>query len=384
VRPRGLSLAVAAAAALGGAPRAAAQDSVFGIRGLGFLDRGVSANSAAMGGGLCLFDGASAVNPASLSVWHGTAGWAVGAGSFHSFDSGSGSTTLTATRFPLIGFAGVIGPRLVLGATISDYLDRNWSVTQAEIDTLRGAQVAAQDVTKSVGGVSDIRIAMAYRMRRMVLGVGLHVLSGSTQTSVNRQFPGDSAYLPFTQQQVTSYRGVGISFGAFASPVSGVLAAASVRLNGQLRASSPDSVLHVGMPVEANGGLSWTPMTGLLVAGTVGYSTWSSASSALQAAGKGRSRDVWSVGLGAEATFLRFAGKQLALRAGYRWRQLPFAVDTAAGAPGLDEHAVTGGLGFDTAGGRATVDAGLDVGSRAAGALTERFTTAYVGLTIRP
>jgi len=382
VRPRPLSLAVATAAALAGASRAAAQDSVFGIRGLGFLDRSLSAYSAAMGGALAPVDGASAVNPASLAVWHGTAGWAVGAGSFHSFDGGSGSTTLSATRFPLLGVAGAVGPRIVLGATVSDYLDRNWSVSRAGIDTLRGAPVATQDETRSVGGISDLRLAMAYRMRGVVLGVGLHVLTGSTQTSVSRQFPVDSAYLPFTQQQVSSYRGVGISFGALASPVHSVLAGVSVRLNGRLRAASPDSVMHIGMPVEVNGGASWVPVTGLLVAGTVGYAGWSAAAGALTAAGRGGSRDVWSGGIGAEVTFLRFAGKPLALRGGVRWRQLPFPADSAGTR--LGERAVTGGLGFDTAGGRATVDVGLDIGSRTAGDLVEHFTTAYVGLTIRP
>ena len=120
----------------------------------------------------------------------------------------------------------------------------------------------------------------------------------------------------------------------------------------------------------------------LLVAGTVGYATWSRAADALAAAGQGRSRDVTSVGLGVEASFLRFAGKPLALRGGYRWRQLPFAADSAGTA--LAEHAVTGGFGLETAGGRATVDVGLDVGTRTARTLSESFTTVYVGLTIRP
>lgn len=382
MRPGRLGFAVAAAATLASATRAAAQDSVFGIRGLGFPDRAVSVGSAAMGGGLSLFDGTSAVNPASLSQWHGTAGWVVGAGSFHSFDAGSGSTSLSATRFPLLGFAGAIGSRFVLGATVSDYLDRNWRVIQSDTIPLRGVPVATQDETRSVGGVTDVRLAMAYRLRGAVLGLGLHVLTGSAVTTVTRLFPGDSSYLPYTQQQTTSYRSLGVSLGAFLSPLPNVLVAASARLNGRLRAASPDSIEHVGMPVEVNGGVSWVPVAGLLVAGTVGYATWSRAADALAAAGQGRSRDVTSVGLGVEASFLRFAGKPLALRGGYRWRQLPFAADSAGAV--LAEHAVTGGFGLETAGGRATVDVGLDAGTRTARTLSESFTTVYVGLTIRP
>jgi hypothetical protein len=382
VTPRAWSLVAAAVAALAAASRAAAQDSVFGIRGLGFPDRGVSVSSAAMGGGLSLFDGASAVNPASLSQWHNTAGWVVGAGSFRSFDPGTGATSLRATRFPLLGFAGAIGPRFVLGVSVSDYLDRNWHVTQAFVDTLRGAPVATQEDTRSVGGIADLRVAVAYRLRGLVLGAGLHMLTGSTVTTVNRRFPGDSSYLPFTRQQTTSYRDVGLSLGALASPARNLLAAVSVRFNSRLRAAAPDSTTHVGMPVELNAGLSWVPLAGLLVAGTVGYANWSAASDALVAAGQGRSRNVTNVGLGVEATFLRFAGKPLALRGGYRWRQLPFAADS--GGAMLAEHAVTGGVGFETAGGRATVDLGIEAGSRTTGALSETFTTISVGLTIRP
>ncbi|HXY68790.1 MAG TPA: hypothetical protein VEH62_05040 [Gemmatimonadales bacterium] len=375
-------LCLAAAAALAFASRAPAQDSVFGIRGLGFPDRSVSAASAGTGGGFALFDGAAVLNPAALSTWHGTAGWAVAAGSNRSFDNGSGSTSLSATRFPVLGVAGQIGPRIVVGVTVADYLDRNWAVSQADTVSPRGTPVAAQDQTTSVGGVSDIRLAMAYRLQAVVLGVGLHALTGSAQTTVIRTFPSDSAFLPFAQHQVTSYRGVGLSLGALATPARSLLFAATVRFNGSLRASSPDSALTVGMPVEASGGVTFQPVQGLLLSGTVGYASWSSASSALASSGEGPARNVWSVGAGVDVTQLHLIGRPLALRLGYRWRQLPFAVDS--GPSWLTEHAVAGGIGFEAAGGRATVDVTVEAGSRAARSLSESFVTAYVGLTIRP
>jgi len=382
---RRVPLVLAAVAALAAASRAAAQDSVFGIRGLGFLDRSVSARSVAVGDALAPFDPEAALNPAALAAWRSTSGWAVGSGGNRTFDAGTGTSSLSATRFPVIGFAGVIGPRVVLGVTVSDFLDRNWSVQQTDTVSPRGTPVVASDQTRSLGGVSDVRVAMAYKMSSVTFGVGLHVLTGSTVTTIDRQFPSDSSYAAYRQQQNTSYGGVGLSFGVLATPVAKVLAAASVRFSGRLKATTSDASATVPLPVELHLGTYYQPLTGVVIAATVGHAGWGTAADALQAAGQEGSRDVWNAGFGVEAALLRMGRSLVPLRLGYRWRQLPFPIPSAPGVTSpLSEHAVTGGFGFDTAGGRATVDLGLESGSRAAGGLTERFTTLTVGLVIRP
>lgn len=383
--PRALGLVAAAVAALAAASRAAAQDSVFGIRGLGFLSRSVSARSAAVGGGFTLFDPESAVNPAALAAWQFTAGWAVAAGSDHSFETGSGTSSLAATRFPVIGFAGNVGSRLVAGVMVSDYLDRNWSVQQTDTVAPRGVPVVADDQTRSLGGVSDVQVAFAYRLPNAALGLGLHAFTGSTDVSVSRQFPVDSAYRPFTQQQTTSYTGVGMSLGAVLTPVSKLAIALNARLNGSLRASTTDTAASIRLPLELSAGLLYQPVAGIQLTASAGYAGWSAAANGLAAVGQARSRDVWNVGAGVEAAVLRVGRGLLPLRVGYRWRQLPFPIGATqtAGSP-LSEHAVGGGLGFDTAGGRATVDLGLEAGTRTAGDLSETFTTLFLGLTIRP
>jgi len=381
--PAVLAVALAVVAARG----ARAQDSVFGIRGLGFLDRSVSGKSSALGGGFVLFDPAAAVNPASLAGWHATAGWGVAAGSDRSFNTGAGTASLSATRFPVVGFAGNLGEHLVLAVTASDYLDRNWSVQQTDTVSPRGTPVVANDNTQSVGGVTDLRVAMAYRLNGVTLGMGLHALTGSTATSVSRQFPDDSSFIPFSVQQTTNFSAVGVSFGALVSPLRNVVLGTSLRLNGRLKASTSDTAALVPLPVEWNGGLLFQPTTGVSLSGTVGYAGWSSAGDALAAAGQPRSRNVWSVGFGVEALVWRVGRGFVPIRLGYRWRQLPFPIptdSTGTNASTLTEHAVTGGLGFNTAGGHATVDLGLEIGSRAAGSISEGFTTLYLGLTIRP
>ncbi len=365
---------------------AAAQDSVFGIRGLGFLGLPVSARSAGMGGGYALFDGAAVVSPASLAAWRGAAGWAVGAGSSRRFDPGTGATSLSSVRFPVFGFAAPVGSRIVVGFTASDYLSRNWDVVQSDTVTPRDSGVAVSDRTQSLGGVTDVRVAAAYRLTpTLSLGVGLHLLSGSAQVAVRRDFTSDTAYHSFVKTSETNYSGVGASFGVFLAPVSNVIVGASARVNGRLRAASPSDTARVHMPLELNGGVFYAPVEGITVAATAGHASWSAANADLVAAGQAGSRDVWSVGAGAEVALLKMGGNVWPVRAGYRWRQLPFLIGASpAGASALNEHAVSAGLSFSAAAGRANVDFAVEAGSRSAGTLSERFTTILLGVSILP
>ena len=359
-------------------PSVAAADSVFGIRGLGLLGRPLSGRAAGTGGAFSLFDAASPLNPAALAQWQGPAGWGVGAASSRRFASGSTSTTLGSTRFPLFGFAVPAGQRMVVGVSVSDYLDRTWSVTTTSADTLRGDSVTLTDAASSTGGVTDLRFGAAYRISpSFVAGIGIHALAGSTQMSVERSF-SDSGYIAYRDVATTNFSGVGVSLGAQGRLSDHVALAGAVRLNARLTAKADNgATARVAMPAEISGGVMFAPVLGVGFAATVGYQTWARSAGDLEAAGQDRSRSVWNVALGAEIDVLR---RRMPLRIGYRWRQLPFPV---AGS-WLSEHAFSGGLGLTLAGGRATLDVGVDVGSRTAGSATEKFTTGFVGVIVRP
>lgn len=369
-----------------GATRLAADDSVFGIRGLGILGRPHSAQSAAAGGGFALFDAAGGVNPAALSRWRGVAGWAVGSPSRRRVETAGGEASLTSTRFPLIGFSTVVGQRLFVGVAISDYLDRTWSVRSTLDTTLRGSPVQITDKSKSIGGVSDLRLGAAYRLSStLAIGAGFHVLTGSTRLEVTREFD-NAAYQNFRDLAVTDFSGVGFSAGALATVRPNLVLGGSLRVSSSLRAKRTSGQrASVALPIELGLGANYTPVPGVAVASSVGYATWSRAADDLVAAGQARSRNVWSLGAGLEVETIRFGAARLPLRVGYRWRQLPFPSLGSAGIPApLGEHAVSGGFGLSLAGGRTTVDASVERGTRKAGDTAERFTTAFVGLTVRP
>lgn len=369
-----------AAAASGIASRAAADDSVFGIRGLGILGRPLSARTAATGGAFAIFDAQALLNPAALGQLEGVAGWAVGSPSRRRVVVGD-AATLQSTRFPLFGFGTLLSRKLVLGVGIGEYLDRTWSVRRADTLTLRGAAVPVEDVSRSVGGVSDLRLAGAYRLSpRITLGAAVHALSGSTRLTVSRDFaPVD--YQDFSAVAVTDFSGLGVSVGVVASVRTNLGLAASLRAGTTLKASSSAGPrARVSLPLEFAAGARYAPVSGVSLAGTATYAGWGRAADDLVAAGESRSRDVWSIGAGLDVERLDLGAVRLPLRLGYRWRQLPFPI----GGVQLDEHAIAGGVGFTMAGGRTSVDLGLERGARTAGAQRETFTTGWLGVTVRP
>ena len=367
-------------AALAG-PSGAAADSVFGIRGLGLLGRPLSGRAAATGGAFSLFDAASGLNPSALAQWLGPAGWGVGAASARRFTDGPLSASMGSTRFPLFGFAVPAGQRLVIGVSVSDYIDRTWSVSSTHDSTLRDTTVTLTDLANSTGGVTDLRFAAAYRISpSFIVGLGIHTLAGSAQLAIQRSFL-DSSYIAFKDVATTTFSGVGVSLGAQGRLSAHFAVAGSVRVNGRLKATADDGAsASIAMPVEFSGGLMFAPVSGVGFAATVGYQTWARAANDLAAAGQGRSQNVWNVAVGSEIDAVTILGQKAPVRIGYRWRQLPFPI---AGA-WLSEQAFSGGLGLALAGGRATLDVGVDVGSRTAGSATEKFTTGFVGVIVRP
>lgn len=381
MRSRVLRATTLAAVVLAGAAMPMPADSVFGIRGLGLLGRPVSARAAGTGGGFALLDGPTPMNPSAFGLWRGPAGWAVGAPSRRVFDDGVTSTSLGSTRFPLFGFASPVNARLVLAVTASDFLDRTWAVHTTRDTVLRSDTVTFDDEASSVGGVTDLRLAAAYKVTDKVLvGLGLHALSGSTRQSVVRQF-SDVGYLSFTDLTVTDFAGAGLSLGVQVLASSRLAVAGTMRLNGRLKAASTGGArARVAMPAEFAGGFVYAPVVGVGIAATVTYQTWARAADALVAAGQPRSRNVWSAAIGGEFELLHVRGEAVPVRIGVRQRQLPFPVDGAD----LAERAVSGGLGYTVAAGRATVDVGFEVGSRRTSTASERFTTGFVGILVRP
>jgi hypothetical protein len=356
---------------------ARAQGSIFALHGLGWAARPVSARSAATAGALSMFDPTMNLNPAALTRWRSVAAWAVGAPTKRSYTSPTVTSDQQTVRFPLFGFGTILPPRMAFSFSISDFMDRTWTLTEVDSLPLRGQSERFTDAGRSIGGISDLTAGAGYRVTSSFsVGIGFHYYLGSTRLTAQRIYV-NPAYQQVLEQSQTDYRGGGIGAGVMWT-LPRLDIAASARLNGSLRSHNTSSeVTHTKLPTQLAFGLRWQTVPGVFLAGTAQYDGWHAADADL---GAGSSRNVWSVGVGAEVTSATVIRIRTPLRLGYRFRTLPF---TSLGQP-ITEHAFSGGVGFNLAHDRTTVDVGVESGSRSAGTAKESFHSAFVGLTVRP
>jgi hypothetical protein len=354
-----------------------AQGSIFAVRGLGWSARAVSARTGATGGAMAMFDPTMNLNPAALTRWRSVAAWAVGVPTRRSYTSPTVSADQETTRFPLFGFASVIPSRAAISFSISDFLDRTWTLTETDSLLLRGQMEKFTDAGRSIGGVSDLSLAAGYRVTNSFsVGLGFHYYLGSTRLTAQRLYTNTS-YQEIIEQSQTDFRGAGIGAGVMWT-LPRIDIAASARLNGRLRShNTSGQVAHTKLPTQLAFGFRWQAVPGVFLAGTAQYEGWKSAEATL---GTGVSRDVWGVAAGAEVLSATILGIRTPLRLGYRTRTLPFTTQGQS----ISERAMSGGVGFNLARERTTVDLGVESGSRKAGAARETFQSVFVGLTVRP
>ena len=363
-------LEVALIAALSTLPafHLSAQDSQFGIRGLGTPGRWESVQARSTGGAFAPFDALSPLAEAPISdIGHLTA-TAAGATSHRDAEIDGTTTALRGTRFPLMGVAGQVAPRLSVAVGFSTYLDKSWDVTLRDSQVVRGSLQRYTDEIVSDGSVADIRLAVASRVsRRVAIGGGIHLLAGSTRETAERRFD-DSTFHRVQQLAEVRYDGFGVSGSILIGVVPGLSIAAWGRSDNRLRAKVDDTTsARTDLPRMAGGGILVAPSPKVRLAASAAWRSWSRA-------GAG-AFDTWSWSAGGE-----IGGRRMPFRFGARGGQLPFGPGTKAPT----EFAVSGGTGRAFAQGRALIDLGLERLERRGSGLTERVWTVMVGLTVRP
>ena len=367
---RAVGTAVLAAVFLTASPpdRLTAQDSQFGIRGLGTPGRWESVRARSSGGAFAPFDALSPLMEAPLADISQLTATAAGGTSHRDAQLGDTITKLRATRFPLMGVAGRVAPRLVISGGFTTYLDRSWDVTLRDSTVLRGELERYRDEITSDGSVGDIRLAAASRLsRRLAIGAGIHILAGSTRMTAERRFD-DSSFQTVRQSAEVRYDGLGVSGSVLIGVAPGLSIAGWARSDNRLRAKVADTTSAItDLPRMAGGGLLFAPSPSARVAASAVWRSWSRAG--------GGAFDTWSWSAGAE-----FGSRRMPIRLGARGGQMPFGPGTKAPT----EVAASLGTGRAFAQGRALIDLGLERLERRGGGLIERVWTVLVGLTVRP
>ena len=364
-RPLVIALALAAAVAV----PARAQDSQFGVTGLGTVGRQESARARATAGAFTLFDAYSPAHEAPLvEITRGTIA-ATGYTSWRTLDFDSGPTDdVRQSRFP----SAVVAWRSPWGFTAATgfavYLDRSYDIVTRDSVLLRGQYEPYTDEIHADGGVMDLRLAAASQpLRGVSAGVALHVLTGSAKTTATRRFDDSLTYRTAEEEKDVEFGGAGISASAVALLGRRFRVAAAARSDSWLRTSVDGTVTsEYDLPLRLAGGVEWAPRGELRVAASVRWAGW---------AGAPNGHDTFGWSLGAEAGSTTFP-----VRVGLRRDEMAFG-------PGSAAPVETGfGLGFAKAfaGGRSRLDLTVERLHRSGEGLDEKLFTILFGFTIQP
>ena len=361
-----------------------AQSSQFGIRGLGLPGRGLSTRSIASGGAFGLFDAESSLNPAALGVVNALSATITINNGYRTLENPAGTATNRDTRFPHFMVQGPIRQTgAALGFSYSNYTSRDFTLISSSTIDLRGVPVEVADTLQSRGGLSDLRLAGAYRVRdKWLLGGAFHVLTGSNRLESHRSFPQDSSYVSSVQRAEISFAGAGVSAGAVRQFGSQFAVAAMARWDGDLGVDRDSArVATIDLPYTFAFGMRWLVAPRLDLASQGIYRTWSAANSDLLEQG----------GVGSENTLeLSFGGEYITdvkqpfsrpIRFGARYGQLPFPL--AAGAQ-PHEVAVSLGSGIRFAQQRGGIDVALEHMWRSEDVFSERGFILSFGISVRP
>ncbi|HET7470999.1 MAG TPA: hypothetical protein VFJ81_15045 [Gemmatimonadales bacterium] len=371
--------------ALLAAPMAAAnaQSSEFGVRGLGMPGRPLSTRAFSAGGAFGLFDGESGLNPAALGRVSALGADFTSLQDFRHVENPAGSRSVRENRFPFIAIAGPIKRfPAVLGLSFANYTSRDFTLATADTLPLRDVLVPVFDTLSSRGGLSDLRAAGSLRIHdAWIVGVGLHVITGSARMRFHRSF-ADSSFQALTQSSELSYAGVGMDLGVIRNFGPKFSLAATARSDGHVNVDRDSArVSTIDLPYSFGFGLRWRARPKIELASQVLTHTWSAANSDLLEQGGVGSKNNYEASFGLEYTPDLRRPARRPLRLGVRYGTLPFLLDTGEQPK---EFGISAGTGIRFAQERAGVDLGLEHVWRSAGAFKERTFLVNLGVTVRP
>ncbi|HET8712308.1 MAG TPA: hypothetical protein VFM23_01340 [Gemmatimonadales bacterium] len=349
--------------------RLSAQDSQFGIRGLGTPGKWESVRARSAGGAFAPFDPFSPLMDAPLADIRRMSASVTSGASWRSFEADSGDVSLRGTRFPALVITGPLYGPVTIGGGFSTYLDRSFGVTTTDTIDLRGVPQEVNDEVTSDGAVTDLRFAAAVRAKRwLTIGAGFHLLTGSSRIVATRRF-SDTTYRTSTSRDEVAYDGKGGSISALIDVQRDLRMAGWYRVDSKLIADVRGRpTAENDLPTSYGAGVLWRPGGQAVVAGAVAWRNWSVAGASANA------HDTFNWSLGAE-----LGSPSSPIRLGLRGGKLPFGVGEAP-----TEVGYSAGLGRQFSGGRGRLDIGLERLQRKGNGVTERVWTLLLGLTVRP
>jgi hypothetical protein len=358
----------------------AAAQGALSTQGLGYPTGQMSARSEGAGGALADFDALSLVAPASMAGAASAALFLQYSPEFRRVTAGSNTVKTTTARFPLVLGVLPMGQDWTLGLSSSTFLDRSYETSLVRRQLVGADSVNVTERTKVLGAIDDVRLALGWAGSNVIhIGVGAHAFSGSNRVTVSRLFPDSAKFISFAQNDRISYSGFAGSVGIEYHPSRAIGFALAGRKGGDLRAQAGDTVLGTGrIPDHYSASVVYDGITGATIAARVAHDSWSSLSSLSST--RLQASDGWDTSVGAEVTGPRILQRIIFVRAGARFRNLPFGFNGQK----VSETSFMGGLGVPLTRDRASFDLAVQRAARSASGVKETGYILSFGLRVSP
>jgi len=349
-------------------------------QGLGFPPGQLSTVARTMGSSTGELDPLSALNPAALALLRNPLIYMQAEPEFRTLQVGAQTQRTSVARFPLFLGALNMGSRWTAALSASTLLDRTWTTVTRDTQVV-GSDTLGSDVTqRSDGSIADLRIGVAYVARPWLrVGLSAHTYSGRDLRVSARHYDDTTRYLSDTLSSTLSFGGNALTLGAHAFWPNTAAIGLTLRKGGSLTAyNGNDQIASAGAPDHIGLSVAYLGVRGLNVSARVARDDWE------QLQGLSPTLNVHTapdVGVGADLVGPRFAGSAVNLRAGGRWRTLPFSADGRE----VRETTWSGGFGLPVAGGRAELNFGaLRSMRRSDSGISEKAWTLSTGFGVRP
>jgi hypothetical protein len=370
---------VLALACVMSAPRFVSAQGTLSTQGLGFPPGQLSTPAIVMGGAIGEIDPFSPINPASIGLMVTPIIWFQAEPEYREMRIGTQTQRTSVARFPLVLGSMPLGSRWGVALSASTLLDRTWETTVRDTQVVSGDSVLSTVANRSDGSIADLRLAVSHATTRWLrIGVGGHAFSGRDVLRVSRNFDDIVRFAADTQRTTLSFGGNAVSVGAQGLwPRLGTVGV-SYRHGGSIHTYSGNTIVGSGSAPDHIGvSMAYLGVTGTTLGVRAARDSWSR----LQDLSKSMHvHEGWDIGIGADATGPKFGDSPVGLRAGVRWRTLPFSADTTP----VKERTLSGGIGFPMASGRVELHLGALRAKRTSGSATENAWTISTGFAIRP
>ena len=362
-------------------PAAARAQGNLSTLGFGYPAGLLSSRALGTGGAIGEIDPLSASNPASILSFGGSALYFQLEPEYRTLHVGAATENTSIARYPLVGAAIPITQDVMLGLSVSNLLDRSFQTSTRGLQTIADSAIGTTNTFKSDGAIGDLRLALAWAATPWLkLGAAAHAITGDNRVRNTQVFDDSTRFARLVDTATVGYTGHAYSAGFEVIAARDWSLAGSYRRGGPLSLKRGDTTIasaHVPNRVAISA--AYLGIRGSSIAVRTAKDSWTSLASL--GSSSLRITEAWDTSVGADMLGPRFGAGALQLRAGARWRTLPFGTSTSS----VSEKSYSLGAGTQLARGRAALDITGIRAMREAGAnLSETAFTLSVGVTVRP